>query len=518
MNIKVPSFDIVVKKLLAYYRNDISNYASAEAFRSAFRSSLENTAKVCHILFEKLDHPVGEFKELQEKHESATKGKRLLCFSNREPSEEHPSLALVSKETGEERVFDFADKEDFNNVKRHIFSICSCIEEENLKKDVEEGKVKLPVSIKDFKAGYKKEEVQRILHSNYEHLDNMFLLLDSFPDNLYKRYILKYWDFEDLDKLPTFKRYLYKYFSYLNDCDFSRIMKRAKYQEAYRECLLGYAEEKNTKIFGRLSYASPNLSLVKRYWKIWSETRGIEKSNDFVWNMMDACTCNDLEETRKVFEYLCEKFSIPATGEGVLEWARNNKHYHGCGDFGNVCTALFRLGYLKWTTEDYHNHKSNCENSGDRAVVNKYESWMIETGQTLVPLPVEMTTIKAKYKVYDFDGQEIHCLSSSDEKWSDLATDLWNHLLNDEDKPAKRNEGNQFPMCEIYEDRIKIESYIGLSFFTGEESIGKMTFGDMCEDGQKIKESFIWGSCDCETFLSILNDSLKELGYHVEVA
>ena len=109
----------------------------------------------------------------------------------------------------------------------------------------------------------------------------------------------------------------------------------------------------------------------------------------------------------------------------------------------------------------------------------------------------------------------IHYLTSSSTKWTKVMTEMWNSFLNENERPVKRNHGNQFPMCKIYKNDIVLEKYLGIQDFCGEKEIGQIIFGDI----ENIKESLVWTSINLNVnvLLPLLNKQLLSLGYALKL-
>lgn len=509
----VPSFEFVVKKVLNNYRKSILSYSTAQSFRSLSRSNLENAATICEILLRRLNHSSEEYDGLKLLHNQHTEGKRFVCISSGQDFQSPVKLTISLADNNETVDFLISPREN-QLISEKLDYYLEKLRVKKLKDDVAGGLVILPVSLEEFKNNYKTKQVKLTLRQNHDKLDPLFDLMKNFPNDIYKRYLLKYWDFSKPERLDVFKRYLYKHFKRIDSWNFSEIMCKAKHSEEYRECLIIYSQDKNVDIFDRLCVAEPDMGLIKRYQQIWISSG--KDIMDFFWKGLYCTVCkkNKSGPLREIYDYLCDMINIPRTGSAIIDFGNQMDKCTGYGDWHSISYALFSTGYLTWTTDDYHQHKLKPESIGDEVLVVEYERWMKETNQVVVPLSI-VCNIKTIKVVHKKKGDKINILSSEDPDWLYSMEALWNSILNWEDRPVKANDCNQFPLCKIYENKFAIDSYLGFEDLIGSSSKGIMYFGDSEE--LEVQQSLIWGLCDFNEFISLLKSELLKLGYKIEL-
>lgn len=346
VNVKVPSFEFLVNETLNYYSDTIEDYKSAKVWRSMHRMSLEEAHTMCVYLFSKLNHDSSRFSKLRKAHQKAISAKKLLSMTNIIPDDLPSKLILVSEIDGSEETIEISQTTDLQNIKNRILFFKEKNDIKILKENVKSGKTILPVKLNEFKEGYKTQQVQLKLWNSYDHLDDLFCLMEHFPDSIYKIELLLYWDFKDSEKLPHFKRYMQTYFTHLRNWDFSELISQAKEYDPYRMYLLSYAEEKSIDIFEDLRPCYFNLILLQDYYNLASQ-KGWNAQKFVKRIFYDICGKNysNLEEVQKMINYLCNLIDIGNSGKSIVNWAKSVKF--SLHSFNNCRKDLIQLGYFK---------------------------------------------------------------------------------------------------------------------------------------------------------------------------
>ena len=366
---------------------DLKDYKDATArdlpFRSLFRSSLEDSARVCE-LFEPSFSPAQKKKlaALLKTKETATQGRTLHTLTSSETKDYTATPFAVSEKV----VVLTISSWDRDKVTDALAATARELKQRDFNAKIASGEIVPFITKKELEDLYNNDKPQFIqtIQEHYDDLDLLFQMFAKWPDTYYHEHILLAWEYSSSDqtKLVQFKRYLDEYCSHMDN--FSKVVSHAKINPLYRDYLIfEYAANHGLGyIFGDLRGLTFDLPLLEIYTSVhekWvTEKYNTPRTNfygkvippdhdlpttlttarrEFAEMMLyyvtykNTDTLDGLRSLRTMYDYLFEMIGVAKNQRAIVTWI-NTRKPSNCSD---VIRGCFYAGYVHWDRLQLHN-------------------------------------------------------------------------------------------------------------------------------------------------------------------